>query len=440
MTDTRPQAPAAVRWIVQTLEDEGFETWTVGGAVRDALLLQPSDDWDLATRASPGAVRRLFKRTVPIGIEHGTVGILARDRVMYEITTFRKDVETDGRHAVVAFANTIEEDLARRDFTVNAIAWHPLRGVYCDPYSGTADLRAGILRTVGVAEERFREDYLRILRALRFAGRFEFQIADETWAAMCRLVLYLPSLSAERVREELIKVLSGDADPGRSLNLYGASGSLGVLYPELEEIRTAPAAADAPRTAEGATIGAWPLAVGAVNRLPRSQVDLRLAALLSPLDPAAAVAVLTRLRLSNRRTDEVGHLAVARPLPAASSSDADVRRWLSVSGPERLNSIARLELAASRGAWDAGVPADCQAVVSAWRRARTVRRAAPPLSVGDLAIDGRGLVRLGLRPGPHFGEILEALLEWVLEDPSRNEVPSLEARVGELTEVAREDG
>ena len=119
------------------------------------------------------------KRTVPIGIEHGTVGILARDRVMYEITTFRKDVETDGRHAVVAFANTIEEDLARRDFTVNAIAWHPLREVYCDPYSGTTDLRDGVLRTVGVAEERFREDYLRILRALRFAGRFEFEIADE---------------------------------------------------------------------------------------------------------------------------------------------------------------------------------------------------------------------------------------------------------------------
>jgi tRNA nucleotidyltransferase (CCA-adding enzyme) len=439
MTDARPQAPAAVRWIVQTLEDEGFETWTVGGAVRDALLLQPSGDWDLATRATPGEVRRLFKRTVPIGIEHGTVGILARDRVMYEITTFRKDVETDGRHAVVAFANTIEEDLARRDFTVNAIAWHPLREVYCDPFSGTTDLHDRVLRTVGVAEERFREDYLRILRALRFAGRFELQISDETWGAMCSLVLYLPSLSAERVREELLKVLSGDAHPGRSLELYGSSGSLRVLYPELEEVRAAPVGDDAPRTAEGVAIGAWPLALGAVTRLPHSLVDLRLAALLRPLDPAAAVAVLTRLRLSNRRTDDVGHLAVAGPLPPESATDADVRTWLSVNGPERLNAIARLELAEARGAWDAGLPADCQAVVSAWRRTRDVRRAAPPLSVGDLVIDGRGLVRLGLRPGPQFGEILESLLEWVLEDPSRNEAATLEARVHELTEVDRQD-
>ena len=127
MERPRPSAPPAVRWVARTLEEAGHETWAVGGAVRDVLLGRPAGDWDLATHATPKEVRRLFKRTVPLGIEHGTVGVLARDGTMYEVTTFRRDVETDGRHAVVSFAETIQEDLARRDFTVNAIAWHPLR-------------------------------------------------------------------------------------------------------------------------------------------------------------------------------------------------------------------------------------------------------------------------------------------------------------------------
>ncbi|MEQ1857918.1 MAG: polynucleotide adenylyltransferase, partial [Longimicrobiales bacterium] len=119
-------APAPVLWIARTLEDAGYDTWAVGGAVRDELWGHRSGDWDLATRATPAEVRKLFRRTVPIGIEHGTIGVL-KDDVMYEVTTFRRDVQTDGRHAVVAFADTIDEDLARRDFTINAVAWHPLR-------------------------------------------------------------------------------------------------------------------------------------------------------------------------------------------------------------------------------------------------------------------------------------------------------------------------
>src|SRR5690606_27017200 len=169
--DLRP--PGAVRWIARRLESAGFETWAVGGAVRDALRGEHPGDWDLATAARPGDVRRLFRRTVPIGIEHGTVGVLGKDGHLYEVTTFRRDVETFGRRARVAFADTLDEDLGRRDFTINAVAWHPLRGALHDPHGGVRDLREGVLRTVGDAAARFAEDRLRVLRALRFAGRFD---------------------------------------------------------------------------------------------------------------------------------------------------------------------------------------------------------------------------------------------------------------------------
>jgi tRNA nucleotidyltransferase (CCA-adding enzyme) len=227
-----PSAPPAVRWIARTLEEAGHETWAVGGAVRDVLMGRPSGDWDLATHATPKEVRRLFKRTVPIGVEHGTIGVLARDGTMYEVTTFRRDVETDGRHAIVSFAETIQEDLARRDFTVNAIAWHPLREELLDPFDGVGDLDRSVLRTVGEPAERFREDYLRILRALRFAGLFTLEIEEPTWEALCSLVGHLKTLSAERIREELLKILNADPDPTRSLSLYGSSRVLAVLYPD----------------------------------------------------------------------------------------------------------------------------------------------------------------------------------------------------------------
>ena len=415
MSRLLPEAPPPVRWITRTLEKAGYETWAVGGAVRDALTGRPGGDWDLATRARPATVRSLFRRTVPIGIEHGTVGILARDGTLFEITTFRKDVETDGRHAVVEFADTLEEDLARRDFTINAIAWHALREELFDPFQGADDLERGVLRTVGRADERFREDYLRILRALRFAGRFDLEIDEETWRAACDLSTNLPRLSPERIREELMKVLDDDPAPGRSLRLYAESGALEVLYPEVDAVRRQ-------------DVGAWERSLDVVEALPTGRADLRLAALLRPLEEADAAALLVRLRLSNKLTDEIAHLAAADPLPGADAPAADVRRWLSRHGAERLNPVTRIELAAARTVGGER----CREVVEAWRAARRVLRAEPPLSVSDLALDGRGLIRLGLKPGPRFGDILDELLAWVLEDPERNRRALLEEKALEI--------
>jgi len=430
VTGLRPAVPPAVRWITRTLEDAGFETWAVGGAIRDAYLGLATKDWDLATRATPAEVRKVFRRTVPIGIEHGTVGVLARDGTLFEVTTFRRDVETDGRHAVVEFADSIEDDLARRDFTINAIAWHPIREEAHDPFDGLGDLERGILRTVGAPEDRFTEDYLRILRALRFAGRFELEIDGETWAGLMALVEHLPTLSAERVRDELLKVLEDDARPARSLELYGESGVLETLYAELEVVRLS----------EDGGGPVWPVVLHAVQSLPRSHRHLRLAALLRPLRAESAVAVLSRLRLSNALCDEIARLAESKPMPASSADDSEVRRWLSVHDARRLPSVARVELAYARASAELGRGDTCAEVVESWRAVRRVRRSDPPVTVDQLALDGRGLIGLGLRPGPEFGRILEGLLEWVLEDPARNERARLEERVLSLGSAGEDGG
>ncbi|MGD2069795.1 MAG: CCA tRNA nucleotidyltransferase, partial [Gemmatimonadota bacterium] len=413
-------APPAVRWVVRTLEDAGFETWAVGGAVRDLLTGLDSVDWDFATRARPAEVRRVFRRTVPIGIEHGTVGVLSRDGTLFEVTTFRKDVETFGRHAVVEFAERLEDDLARRDFTINAVAWHPLRDEVRDPHGGLDDLEAGVLRTVGRPRDRFAEDYLRVLRALRFAGRYDLTVDEATWTALAVAVDHLPRLSPERVREELVKVLQKDGRPSRALGLYAASGALAVVYPELA------GTPGRPGRAEGEPDG-WSRTLLAVDRIPRRRSLLRLAALLLDAGgpegdpPRAAFALLTRLRFSNADIDRVVGVVrtAAAGLPSPDADGPTVRRWLAASGLERVPDVVRL-LGARARVEDAVTeraerPEDvsgrqARAVASSARTLRAAIRRLPPLAVGDLALDGRDLIRMGLKPGPRFGQILDALL------------------------------
>jgi tRNA nucleotidyltransferase (CCA-adding enzyme) len=417
-----------VRWIARRLEDAGHETWAVGGAVRDALLGARSGDWDLATRARPEEVRALFRRTVPIGIEHGTVGVL-KDGTLYEVTTFLRDVQTDGRHAVVAFADTLQEDLARRDFTINAVAWHPLREVLADPFDGVADMERRVLRTVGEPQERFREDYLRILRALRFAGIFSLEIEAATWAALQAMTANLPRLSAERIRDELVKVLEADPAPGRSLDLYAESGALGVLYPELEALRH--------RAAPNGT-DLWTLSCAAASELPRGRPLMRLAALLRDVPPAGAAALLVRLRFSNAEADETAYRACAPPLPDPDAGASSFRRWLSANGAERLAAVARLALARACAEQRFGLAERTAAIVASYRAAKKVLASRPPLSVAELALDGRDLMGMGLRPGPRFGQILGELLEWVLDDPARNQRELLEDKArGLAVEEAR---
>jgi hypothetical protein len=191
--------PDPVVKIAMKLESAGYETWCVGGAVRDNLLGLENHDFDLTTAAPPAEIRRLFQRTVPVGIEHGTIAVLDRANQAHEVTTFRKDIRTDGRHAVVEFGVSLMDDLARRDFTINAIAYHPIRHAWQDPFKGAEDLEKRLIRSVGDPNWRFQEDYLRILRALRFSARFDFRIHPRTLEGAKANVQGLAQLSAERV-------------------------------------------------------------------------------------------------------------------------------------------------------------------------------------------------------------------------------------------------
>lgn len=232
---SRLNPPKAVLDIAQRLEQAGYEAWCVGGAIRDALLGHPHLDWDLATAATPDQVRELFgfKRTVPVGIAFGTVGVLDRDGLMHEVTTFRRDVKTDGRHAEVEFGVSLEDDLARRDFTINAIAYSPRRDELRDPFGGQADIERRVVRAVGDPDARMREDRLRALRAIRFAARFGFSIDPATQAAIEASAPHLSRLSAERVKQELDKTMEQVATPSSALLIWQQTGAFRTLIPSL---------------------------------------------------------------------------------------------------------------------------------------------------------------------------------------------------------------
>jgi tRNA nucleotidyltransferase/poly(A) polymerase len=436
------RAPSGVTEIARRLAANGYRCWAVGGAIRDALVGVANTDWDLATDARPSDMQELFRRTVPVGIEHGTVGIFASDGVMYEVTTFRRDVETFGRHAVVEFATDIEDDLARRDFTINALAWDPLSDALLDPYSGLADLRDAILRTVGDAPSRFAEDWLRILRALRFAGHYVLTFEPATWDAITAHVEQLTALSAERIREELLKVLGKTPHASASLRLYESSGALRVLYPELH-------ATVGVASPDGAG-DIWHRTLIAVDAVPRQRTRLRRAALLhgigmpaarsrdlaggwrytghEPIGARKTEELLRRHKTSNADTEYItGLVRMQSDLFPPDAPDAGVRRWLTHVPAAFRYDLFRLRIALWRAAHIAGGADDdafergTQDLRERWLHMRRVLRDAPPLSLGDLAIDGGDLKGLGLSAGPRFGAILNTLLDRVVEDPALNE-------------------
>lgn len=372
--------PEEVLEIARVLEDAGHEAWCVGGALRDAILGDAHSDFDLATSARPEDVRKLFRRTAPIGLEHGTVGVIDRQRVMHEVTTFRRDVETDGRHAIVEYGASLEEDLARRDFTINAIAYHPLRREWRDPHGGERDLEAGVVRAVGDPAARFREDYLRVLRAIRFAARFGFAIEPATWRAAREAAGGLGRLSAERVREEWFKGLRTARKLEPLLELWHESGAAAIWLPELSRSATTPDATVSPP--------------------PRDPVLLT--ALLTS-DPAAA---LRRLRGSNAEIARAQAIANG-PAEPAGEDEVSVRQWLSALGgaADDLIAVHRLRHAGAAPAWLAAVSA--------------IRGRGDPLTRGELAVTGRDLEALGLS-GKRVGETLAMLLGRVLEDPAAN--------------------
>ena len=409
--------PAPVLEIARRLEAEGHEAWCVGGAVRDAILGHPHLDWDLATSATPEEVRTVFgkRRTIPVGIQFGTVGVLDESGTLHEVTTFRRDVRTDGRHAEVEFGASLEEDLARRDFTINAIAYSPSLDELRDPFDGRGDLGRQLVRAVGEADERMREDRLRALRAIRFAARFGFAIEPSTLEAVRRSAPYMNRLSAERVHQELQKTMEQVRRPARAFALWKSTGVLATVIPALAAIQDA--------TIEA--LDCLPLPTSAKP----DRLFERVALLFVWLGEANARTALTTLRFSRseaRRISDIAHIwsRVAGPMGEAiavsgTPSHVEVRTWLSVIGRLNLVPFMRIVVALDRERRERSSVA-----ALGWRRLyrrMLISSRRDPIEIADLAIDGDDLRMAGILPGPWVGKILQTLLDAVLVDPSRNE-------------------
>jgi tRNA nucleotidyltransferase (CCA-adding enzyme) len=427
--------PAEVREIVARLERAGHETWCVGGAVRDALLGHAHLDWDLATAAKPEEVMRIFKRTVPVGVEFGTVGVLDHENTMHEVTTFRRDVHTDGRHAVVEFGAKLDDDLARRDFTINAIAYHPKREEIRDPFEGQLDLQRGVVRAVGSAVDRMREDRLRALRAIRFASRFSFHIEPGTWGAIVGSAPHLGRLSPERVRQELEKTMEQVEKPSVALEWWRAAGALATLVPSIADapLERFLALDFLPRAASGKVgdgAGRAKPAAGTPTPEGGGRETLDRLALLFFGDGEKAVATAAKaLRFSNAHTSWITALAAARAdlggemdaaMWSAMPDDAHIRRWIARVGRTRTDAF----IALTEALWRARLSREANPAVEA-RLTPFASRASQvafrdPIELADLAVDGEDLGTVGIRPGPALGRVLHALLEKVIADPAVN--------------------
>ena len=423
----RLNPPKTVRGIVKRLEDSGFEAWCVGGAVRDALLGHPHLDWDIATSATPQQVQKLFKRTVPVGVEFGTVGVLDEQSVMHEVTTFRRDVQTDGRHAVVEFGASLDDDLARRDYTINAIAYSPSRDEIRDPFNGRKDIEGRLIRAVGDPRERMREDRLRALRAIRFAARFGFDIERDTWDAIVESAPELSRLSAERVKQEIEKTMDQVKFPSKAFGMWRDTGAFGTLIPSLAHVTDRQLA---------------PLDHLRRPLLPRrpARRSTRIAALLASVPAATVRKTLKDLRFSNSDTEwiailverwqQLGPAMTAALLKAEEIYATDpwgeqyppssvIRTWARSAGRTRLAPLLRLADAFWWASRQAGEPAPYkQTIASVYKRAiRSAYKDA--ISLSDLAIDGTDLEKIGIT-GPAVGATLQKLLDAVVSDPRVN--------------------
>jgi tRNA nucleotidyltransferase (CCA-adding enzyme) len=411
--------PRDVEEIARRLESKGFETWCVGGAIRDALLGHPHLDWDFATAARPEQVREIFghRRTIPVGVEFGTVGVLDDSGVMHEVTTFRRDVKTDGRHAEVEFGVSLEDDLARRDFTINAMAYSPTTKALRDPFDGRSDLRRGVVRAVGDAQARMREDRLRALRGIRFASRFGFALEPRTLEAIRDSAPHMGRLSAERVKQEIEKTMDQVARPGDAFAMWKSTGALETLVPKLGAV--------------GDEVLAIPnhLPLPGLARRPNRRL-LRIAGLFAGLDGQAVTRTLTDLRFSRQETSWIatvvsrwqgfGDEMAGALMMGDRISDAKVRGWVAAIGRLHVGAVVRLATAAWKVRRELGKPYPDERLAGRLYR-RMVRVAfRDPIELRDLAVDGDDLQKAGVAGGKDLGRILQALLRRVLEDPSLN--------------------
>ena len=428
--------PPLLKEISGYFKNAGFSAYLVGGAVRDFFFKKEANDWDIATDAPPQEVTRLFRRTIPTGIEHGTVTVIYKNKHI-ECTTFRTESEyIDGRHpAAVSYTATIEDDLARRDFTMNAIAVSLPDGRIVDPFNGRADIRAGLIQTVGNPLDRFLEDGLRPVRAIRFAAQLGFTVNVNTLAAISQALHITQKISIERFREEFTKMLACPA-PLTGLHLMESTGLLNLFIPELTACR-------------GVTQGSYhhfdvlDHSFLVCNACPAGMehIHIRLAGLFHDIGKPAvrkeasdgsctfyrheAVSekmtrsIMRRLKYSNAEIDKTAHLVAEHMFHYAPSwTDAAVRRFIVRVGKENIDDLFALRKADVFGL--TGTYTEPNFLVEFTARIDNILKEEGAYSLKDLAVNGKDLMAIGIPAGKCLGLILHDLLETVLDDPDQN--------------------
>lgn len=442
----RMNLPSKVNQIIHTLQEHGFEAYAVGGCVRDSILGRVPGDWDITTSAAPQEVKELFERTVDTGIEHGTVTVLL-GKEGFEVTTYRVDGDyEDCRHPKnVQFTRNLREDLLRRDFTINAMAYNDEEGLV-DIFGGLRDLEAHIIRCVGCATERFQEDALRIMRAIRFAAQLGFKIEDETQDAIRELSPNLSKISAERIQVELVKLMVSP-HPELIRQAYEL-GITKIVLPEFDKME---------ETAQETPHHAYNVGEHTVHVVCNVQDDkvLRLAALLhdcgkpytktTDSDGTAhftghgeksgelAKKVMKRLKFDNDTLRKVCKLVLYHDYHyKTKATPENVRRSMNIIGEELFPYYIELRRADVLGqseynrTWKL---ANIDMIETYYREALANGDC---VSLKTLAVTGKDLLDAGVTPGKDVGGMLERLLDIVIKEPGENTKEKLVGYVKEM--------
>lgn len=440
--------PVILQKMNNIFEKNGFKAYLVGGAVRDMFMNKEASDWDVATDATPEQVISAFKKVIPTGIAHGTVTVHFMGEEI-EVTTFRiEQGYSDGRHPdKVSYASDIEEDLSRRDFTMNAIAVSLKDGSIVDPFNGKTDIKNKVIRSVGNPLERFNEDGLRPIRAIRFASQLGFEIETNTLQAISneKVLQKTSTISIERFRDELVKLLKSPK-PSVGLKLLEDTNIMKLFLPELLEGRNC---------IQNDVRGYHVFDVldhnfYSCDGAPVHKVNVRLAALLHDIGKPASKVVrvtdegeiynffshekysetiarklLTKLRFSNNEINNVCHLIENHMFHYEESwSDAAIRRFVVRVKPENIEDLIDLRLADMYGKYNMPIQIKesnaCDLLIQLQDRIKKIQEENSAFTLKSLAVSGKDLMEIGIPSGKLIGKILDSLLETVLDDPKQN--------------------
>ena len=424
--------PYEAEWIIDNIRSHGYEAFIVGGCVRDAVLGRIPGDWDITTSAKPEQVKEIFGKTVDTGLKHGTVTIIKHGSG-YEVTTYRIDGEyLDGRHPeTVEFTPDLREDLKRRDFTINAMAYSHETGIV-DEFEGMEDLKRRVIRCVGCAKDRFTEDALRILRAVRFAAQLDFVIEDETYKAIAEIAPNLVHVSKERIQVELTKLLLSDHPEkiwmvdATGIADYVTSGFPEVFERELERENSHNAGEnETPGTSgclvDGASSDALKECWIGLAALPADKSH-RWAGFLRHMTAEQAVKILRGLKLDNDTIGNVKNMITAFQAPLAVDK-VEIRRLL--SRVTEYQFLGAMQLKKLDG--DETVP-------GILRLFEEIKEAGDCVSLKQLAVNGGDLLAKGLEKGKQIGDGLMYLLNLVLEKPELNKKDILLEKINQFKE------